>query len=207
MIFKKPLLYGAFYVVAISAVVFAKSHPDMGLWWLSPLMYAAMSWPFFVKYHCGRFQFAFHCEEEFEPRDEKAFPEVEVDRRPRRKGPSSLDLLREANLAGKPKKCSDIDLSDIPLPPGKWKTNYPPKKDLTVKPAANRTRVTESKHDVPPAPAVTANSDTSDSDHEHDYWQSKHQRRSRHPDEYSLPLFPAEEAALNANVAQQDAFL
>ncbi|WP_425953113.1 hypothetical protein [Ralstonia pseudosolanacearum] len=205
---KKVLLYVVFYAVAVSAVVFAKTHRELGLWWLSPLLYTVMSWPFFIKYHCGKFQFAFPREEApFEPKEEKDLRVVVADKAPKRRGPGSLELLRQADAAARKNENSDIDLSDIPLPPGKWKTNYPPKKDQAKVTTSKPARVSVSQQPVPPAPAAPDASPSEEpSDEVHNFWNEKNARRSRRPDEFSLPLFPEEEATLNANVSQQDDF-
>lgn len=209
MTIKRPLLFGSFYIAATAAVVVLTAHPKWGLWWVSTLLVFVMIWPFLVKHHFGKFGFAMNAQTVLEVRVGSETTSPEIERPRKRKGSSSIDMVRAADREARAAKAaSNIDLSDIPLPPGYTKTNYPPKRSpRNVTDSSKSSRVGVSKESVPVAPTLPSVSDEPSSDDAQAYWQSKNQRRARHPDEFSLPLFPEQEAALNEQVVHQDVFL
>ncbi|MDR5799066.1 MULTISPECIES: hypothetical protein [Caballeronia] len=205
---KRQLLFGSFYIAASASVVFITAHPKWGLWWVSTLLVFVMIWPFLVKHHFGKFGFAMSNQAPYEARDEPKTVSLEIDSPRKRRSSSSIDMVRAADREARVAKASNIDLSDIPLPPGYTKTSYPPKKSSRKMTSSSKSsRAAVSTESVPVAPTLPSVSDEPSSDEAQAYWQSKHQRRARHPDEFSLPLFPEQEAALNEQVVHQDVFL
>ena len=207
------MCFAVFYALAFSVVITIKSNPDHGYWWAPPLLYALMSWPFFMWYYCGKFQFAPHHLEPIELRsDETHLPRIEVERPVRRRGPSSLELLRQTHLEHQRQPAPPEERTSKPVPAVQRPTT-PPKPEPADKPV-NGKRASVSKHSVPIVPtrlpaAAAAKTDHAEetTDDAKDYWQAKLHRRVRHPDEFSLPLFPEEEKALNANISNEDPFL
>ncbi|ABO59717.1 hypothetical protein BSFA1_79420 (plasmid) [Burkholderia sp. SFA1] len=206
---KRQLLFGSFYIAATASVVFITAHPKWGLWWVSTLLVFVMIWPFLVKHHFGKFGFAMSVQTLPGARDEPETVSPEIERPRKRRASSSIDMVRAADREARAAtSASNIDLSDIPLPAGYNKTNYPPKKSPRKATSSSKSsRVAVSKESVPVAPTLPSVSDEPSLDEAQAYWQSKHQRRARHPDEFSLPLFPEQETALNEQVVHQDVFL
>lgn len=211
---RRWMCYAVFYAMAICVVVMVKANPGRGYGWAPPLLYAAMSWPFFMWYHCGKFQFAPHYVEPIEQRSEEAMmPRIEVDRPVRRRGPSSLELLRQAHAEHQLTQAAPTERTSKRVPVIQNPTRTQAKPEQPEKSASGK-RPTVSKHTVPTVPtalaadAATEHVEAEVADEARDYWQAKLNRRARHPDEYSLPLFPEEEKALNAKVSDdEDLFL
>lgn len=210
---KRWMCYAVFYAVAICVVITVKANPGHGYWWAPPLLYALMSWPFFMWYYCGKFQFTPHYVEPIELRcDETQLPCIEVERPVRRRGPSSLELLRRAPMEHQRQPSPPEARTPKRVPAAQRPTTLPTP-EMADKPM-NGKRASVSKHSVPTVPTGLPGAAAAMTDHAEettdaakDYWQAKLHRQARHPDEFSLPLFPDEERALNANISSEDPFL
>jgi len=207
---KRIVAYAVFYTVGVLAFAAIPYCPALSAWWVPVPVGAVMAWPFLMLRKCGRFGFKFHFETPDKPYEYK--PEKQDRRDPvkqhsnRRQPIPTLDLLRQGETEAHRDKIkaraqigTDIDLSDIPLPPGNWKTNYPPKQDLAAKPPSKQDRPQKGKPSRPPATRSESTPKNSVKDEVDDFWDSMPSRR-RQPDEYSLPLFPDEEARPKAAV-------
>lgn len=105
----------------------------------------------------------------------------------------TLLLMREAEKKTRPERTTAkpeaaLDLSDIPLPPGKKKSSSPPSKDLTERQARKKRRLVDEDSTETHLPtAVVRKIDPASKSLPVD--PSKHPRKRGQHDAHSLPLF------------------
>jgi hypothetical protein len=199
--------WGLLYGTGASYLVVVNAFPSVESGWITYPVLAAMMFPIMMFFQLGKLKSKEAVQKsKGDSKGSQNKQNKRTENPPRERTPAAtqqstvrhqpvptLLLMREAEKKPRADRTTvkpeaPADLSDIPLPPGKRKSKYPPSKDLVERQERKKRRLVDEdsiETHVPAAvvPNVTTASKTSAAE------PSQHPRKRGQRDEHSLPLF------------------